>query len=137
MGCCHTSDATAGGRRRLDEGGEANDGHGQLDASVNMMDLEDEGYILSHLETHCDANTWATMTMGIVSMTSRSKNVKILLAARKLRGTNSQPEPQHEIQEALDLSLIHISEPTRLLSISYAVFCLKKKKKNHCLTNPI
>src|SRR5678815_3838063 len=32
---------------------------------------------------------------------------------------------------ALDhtLSLIHISEPTRLLSISYAVFCLKKKKK--------
>src|SRR5678815_5281692 len=26
----------------------------------------------------------------------------------------------------VDLSLIHISEPTRLLSISYAVFCLKK-----------
>eukprot|EP00658_Telonema_sp_P-2_P062036 TRINITY_DN5069_c0_g1_i6.p1 TRINITY_DN5069_c0_g1~~TRINITY_DN5069_c0_g1_i6.p1 ORF type:complete len:195 (+),score=50.78 TRINITY_DN5069_c0_g1_i6:462-1046(+) len=31
--------------------------------------------------------------------------------------------------EGTDLSLIHISEPTRLLSISYAVFCLKKKKK--------
>src|SRR5674536_404300 len=29
---------------------------------------------------------------------------------------------------AQELSLIHISEPTRLLSISYAVFCLKKKK---------
>ena len=29
------------------------------------------------------------------------------------------------------LSLIHISEPTRLLSISYAVFCLKKKKPPH------
>ena len=28
------------------------------------------------------------------------------------------------------LSLIHISEPTRLLSISYAVFCLKKKENN-------
>ena len=27
-------------------------------------------------------------------------------------------------------SLIHISEPTRLLSISYAVFCLKKKILN-------
>ena len=27
------------------------------------------------------------------------------------------------------LSLIHISEPTRLGMISYAVFCLKKKKK--------
>ena len=33
-----------------------------------------------------------------------------------------------------DLSLIHISEPTRLGMISYAVFCLKKKKKkNHTL----
>eukprot|EP00831_Metopus_contortus_P030831 TRINITY_DN25234_c0_g1_i5.p1 TRINITY_DN25234_c0_g1~~TRINITY_DN25234_c0_g1_i5.p1 ORF type:complete len:180 (-),score=19.23 TRINITY_DN25234_c0_g1_i5:40-501(-) len=29
----------------------------------------------------------------------------------------------------LNLSLIHISEPTRPLYISYAVFCLKKKKK--------
>ena len=29
------------------------------------------------------------------------------------------------------LSLIHISEPTRLLSISYAVFCLKKKTAAH------
>eukprot|EP00658_Telonema_sp_P-2_P018607 TRINITY_DN17296_c0_g1_i6.p1 TRINITY_DN17296_c0_g1~~TRINITY_DN17296_c0_g1_i6.p1 ORF type:complete len:314 (-),score=92.14 TRINITY_DN17296_c0_g1_i6:59-1000(-) len=32
------------------------------------------------------------------------------------------------------LSLIHISEPTRLLSISYAVFCLKKKKKKKTMT---
>ena len=31
--------------------------------------------------------------------------------------------------EGLGLSLIHISEPTRLGMISYAVFCLKKKKK--------
>src|SRR5678810_278991 len=29
----------------------------------------------------------------------------------------------------IDLSLIHISEPTRQAEISYAVFCLKKKKK--------
>ena len=35
-----------------------------------------------------------------------------------------------KLHAAFDLSLIHISEPTRLLSISYAVFCLKKKKKN-------
>src|SRR5678816_1261157 len=34
-----------------------------------------------------------------------------------------------EKEEWLSLSLIHISEPTRLLSISYAVFCLKKKNK--------
>eukprot|EP00658_Telonema_sp_P-2_P022901 TRINITY_DN19171_c0_g1_i8.p1 TRINITY_DN19171_c0_g1~~TRINITY_DN19171_c0_g1_i8.p1 ORF type:complete len:187 (+),score=55.92 TRINITY_DN19171_c0_g1_i8:195-755(+) len=35
----------------------------------------------------------------------------------------------HLILKHKNLSLIHISEPTRLLSISYAVFCLKKKKK--------
>src|SRR5678815_5028025 len=29
------------------------------------------------------------------------------------------------VQVLYNLSLIHISEPTRLLSISYAVFCLK------------
>src|SRR5665647_3876656 len=31
------------------------------------------------------------------------------------------------------LSLIHISEPTRRTPISYAVFCLKKKKAASCL----
>eukprot|EP00658_Telonema_sp_P-2_P063216 TRINITY_DN51934_c0_g1_i1.p1 TRINITY_DN51934_c0_g1~~TRINITY_DN51934_c0_g1_i1.p1 ORF type:complete len:134 (-),score=42.42 TRINITY_DN51934_c0_g1_i1:37-438(-) len=35
-----------------------------------------------------------------------------------------------------ELSLIHISEPTRLLSISYAVFCLKKKNKNYTINTP-
>ena len=32
------------------------------------------------------------------------------------------------------LSLIHISEPTRRRGISYAVFCLKKKRSNYCST---
>src|SRR5450756_745518 len=34
------------------------------------------------------------------------------------------------------LSLIHISEPTRLGMISYAVFCLQKKKNNPKQHNP-
>ena len=33
-----------------------------------------------------------------------------------------------EVEKVYELSLIHISEPTRLRRISYAVFCLKKKK---------
>src|SRR5680860_372465 len=33
--------------------------------------------------------------------------------------------------QVLELSLIHISEPTRRTPISYAVFCLKKKKKKN------
>ncbi|WP_460379397.1 hypothetical protein [Staphylococcus aureus] len=32
---------------------------------------------------------------------------------------------------ALNLSLIHISEPTRHAQISYAVFCLKKRIRAH------
>ena len=35
----------------------------------------------------------------------------------------------------LYLSLIHISEPTRRTPISYAVFCLKKKKTKKIKTN--
>ena len=38
---------------------------------------------------------------------------------------------------ALRLSLIHISEPTRQAEISYAVFCLKKKKKKNNKSNAI
>src|SRR5450756_1223086 len=34
-----------------------------------------------------------------------------------------------DVEPVPALSLIHISEPTRLGMISYAVFCLKKKKK--------
>ena len=43
---------------------------------------------------------------------------------QQLHGADSR------VRGILLLSLIHISEPTRLLSISYAVFCLKKKNKN-------
>ena len=37
--------------------------------------------------------------------------------------------PVVTIDHVFNLSLIHISEPTRRTPISYAVFCLKKKKK--------
>ena len=35
------------------------------------------------------------------------------------------------ITPVFNLSLIHISEPTRRTPISYAVFCLKKKNQTH------
>src|SRR5450756_3009926 len=38
-------------------------------------------------------------------------------------------DERHAQAHVEGLSLIHISEPTRLGMISYAVFCLKKKKK--------
>ena len=55
-----------------------------------------------------------------------------LVIHRQHSGTEDQVQvmaafgaaPQAQVQ----LSLIHISEPTRLRRISYAVFCLKKKR---------
>src|SRR5665809_165672 len=58
--------------------------------------------------------------------------------SRGLRGRRRQLQPRRPRRRggagdhggaAPALSLIHISEPTRLRRISYAVFCLKKKKK--------
>src|SRR5660397_212230 len=43
----------------------------------------------------------------------------------RLERPRTSPSPPRGLS-ALDLSLIHISEPTRLRRISYAVFCLKK-----------
>eukprot|EP00658_Telonema_sp_P-2_P033151 TRINITY_DN24399_c0_g2_i1.p1 TRINITY_DN24399_c0_g2~~TRINITY_DN24399_c0_g2_i1.p1 ORF type:complete len:210 (+),score=33.14 TRINITY_DN24399_c0_g2_i1:746-1375(+) len=51
---------------------------------------------------------------------------ELVVSPEEGEGLEHAPEP---------LSLIHISEPTRLLSISYAVFCLKKKKIKSSITN--
>ena len=55
------------------------------------------------------------------------------IAKIDLRLCSQDPDPANELctlHTTIDLSLIHISEPTRQAEISYAVFCLKKKKKN-------
>ncbi|CZR83228.1 hypothetical protein CDFC105_43925 [Clostridioides difficile] len=51
----------------------------------------------------------------------------------KLRAqlVNSGNISKYTFDDILGLSLIHISEPTRLGMISYAVFCLKKKKPHY------
>src|SRR5450756_1849345 len=53
-----------------------------------------------------------------------------------LRAAQGDPEGrEHFVEEEQapvpSLSLIHISEPTRLGMTSYAVFCLKKKNNHH------
>eukprot|EP00658_Telonema_sp_P-2_P053189 TRINITY_DN41643_c0_g1_i1.p1 TRINITY_DN41643_c0_g1~~TRINITY_DN41643_c0_g1_i1.p1 ORF type:complete len:106 (+),score=33.35 TRINITY_DN41643_c0_g1_i1:69-386(+) len=51
----------------------------------------------------------------------------MLVYAGDVEGLSSAARTCAADQRFCRLSLIHISEPTRLLSISYAVFCLKKK----------
>src|SRR5678815_3172230 len=58
--------------------------------------------------------------------TSRRGSVDRGHGIERLGRIRSGREPAARAEgAALYLSLIHISEPTRLLSISYAVFCLK------------
>ena len=52
-----------------------------------------------------------------------------MITVRPEEDREAYDEERETIADVQDLSLIHISEPTRLLSISYAVFCLKKKKQ--------
>ena len=66
---------------------------------------------------------------------SISPETKAFFAARKsdLLTANSDTLGKFDLwplrMMVHNLSLIHISEPTRLRRISYAVFCLKKKKE--------
>ena len=59
------------------------------------------------------------------------RGVRLLLGMLVLVATVSLLNPLFNPygETVLFLSLIHISEPTRQAEISYAVFCLKKKKK--------
>src|SRR5678816_686722 len=64
----------------------------------------------------------------------RSKTLRVLVTPflRQQHCAGCDPpdtnlRSEHASEGSRELSLIHISEPTRLLSISYAVFCLKKK----------
>ena len=71
-----------------------------------------------------------TTTHEVAERSIREK----LIALKRLQETLTSIDKikllRGELPQAIeDLSLIHISEPTRPLYISYAVFCLKKKKK--------
>eukprot|EP00658_Telonema_sp_P-2_P066057 TRINITY_DN55172_c0_g1_i1.p1 TRINITY_DN55172_c0_g1~~TRINITY_DN55172_c0_g1_i1.p1 ORF type:complete len:203 (-),score=36.47 TRINITY_DN55172_c0_g1_i1:82-690(-) len=64
---------------------------------------------------------------------ARSGDMLVVEYIAPLQNHNNllQHQNQQQLHPPCNLSLIHISEPTRLLSISYAVFCLKKKNKNN------
>ena len=66
------------------------------------------------------------------------------IVARKLQANQADCDDLEDLTKDImklsysiggSLSLIHISEPTRQAEISYAVFCLKKKKKTQLKKN--
>src|SRR5450756_2894166 len=69
--------------------------------------------------------------VGFLGPNGAGKTTTIKMLTNLLRATNGKAylngvDVIRHPKAALDLSLIHISEPTRLGMISYAVFCLKK-----------
>src|SRR5450756_3092778 len=71
-------------------------------------------------------------SFGIVSPRPAYKDEQI---SRRKPGALHHLAFHADSRTEVDLSLIHISEPTRLGMISYAVFCLKKKKQKTKIKN--
>ena len=93
-----------------DEQVEAN-----LTAAYQIADLDDNGAV--------DALTDGLMLLRYMFNLRGEQLVNQTVAEDAARTSHA------DIEQYIGLSLIHISEPTRLRRISYAVFCLKKKKK--------
>ena len=72
------------------------------------------------------------MVLGALEPMVRSKKAEdVMLLQEALTIEHLMPQSWGAHYPLPDLSLIHISEPTRLLSISYAVFCLQKNKSTN------
>eukprot|EP00658_Telonema_sp_P-2_P025359 TRINITY_DN20210_c0_g1_i5.p1 TRINITY_DN20210_c0_g1~~TRINITY_DN20210_c0_g1_i5.p1 ORF type:complete len:114 (-),score=21.36 TRINITY_DN20210_c0_g1_i5:35-376(-) len=78
--------------------------------------LQCHGVLSAYMESISPARRWAADAHSFIHSSTSFQGPRF---RQKYAGTWASSS----------LSLIHISEPTRLLSISYAVFCLKKKKK--------
>src|SRR5674536_133380 len=83
------------------------------------------------LETflHDGGNRWdhriaSAMTADAVTAALAHTNRPVRLVGATTGATAQIGLQAHSTGQPQELSLIHISEPTRLLSISYAVFCL-------------
>src|SRR5674476_665814 len=100
------------------------------DLGYRPMVVHDEGYCLFLVLL---GKATACRTHSLVSRLIRATNPCVHQSGN---GPRQQPYRDPVLKTAfvphnlLSLSLIHISEPTRQAEISYAVFCLKKKKKN-------
>src|SRR5450756_2842899 len=92
------------------------------------------GRIGASLEDKLEAEVLARL-FGDVALAAQNLHAHVAgeRGINERLGAHLLGHPDHKVALAhivgSDLSLIHISEPTRLGMISYAVFCLRKQKK--------
>src|SRR5450759_5832452 len=107
--------------------GRAADSKGRVSHSLVKGCVDDELIVAAPKLRHCESPTLRAKAAveAVLARCQRHQHVTNLLlpGVRQIHGGTD------DVEHVLDLSLIHISEPTRLGMISYAVFCLKKKKK--------
>src|SRR5678815_6038894 len=92
----------------------------------NFKPRGDQGQAIAKLLKSIEAGNRHQTLLGV---TGSGKTFTAANVIQKLDRPTLVVSHNKTLAAQLYLSLIHISEPTRLLSISYAVFCLKKKKK--------
>ena len=126
----------------------------EADKVKAIFNTDEDGYITGYQQEFWDGSQWQTPFDDEKAILIAPEELKkIAIGASKLADDGTvvidtdkqaalekaanQVKPTGEqmllanltLEVAQLLSLIHISEPTRLGMISYAVFCLKKKKK--------
>src|SRR5450756_3094267 len=101
--------------------------YGGVDADLvtYALVIEEISRVSAALGITISAHTSLGAMLVYVNGTEEQKQEWLVpMAQGRMLGAFGLTEPE----AGSDLSLIHISEPTRLGMISYAVFCLKKKK---------
>src|SRR5665648_809960 len=109
-------------------------GFGQKDYKVRRISIEGNK-TLNDAEIKVNINTKAKSLTGKLKFWEKAPRFSSSAFEDDIQRLNRlyqrngflMPEIDYKLNQN-DLSLIHISEPTRLGMISYAVFCLKKKK---------
>src|SRR5664279_111516 len=99
------------------------------------MELRHLRYFVAVAEDLNFTKAAAKLHLAQPSLTRQIHNLEEEIGVRLLNRSKSHVALSEEgrsflgdARRILALSLIHISEPTRRTPISYAVFCLKKKK---------
>src|SRR5450759_139335 len=97
-------------------------GEALLGKQSSGVDPEVANYIAAEIKSLADLNVQIGIVVG-------GGNIFRGLEASSKGMDRTSADYMGMLATVINLSLIHISEPTRLGMISYAVFCLKKKKK--------